>query len=105
MNMHSFPAIRVELTEARQAITMAIHERQLAMDQYVKDALDRELTPERIQLQVDKLVKAAVDQTLRDAIDRFFRWGGAGGDAIRDAATKQLARTLDEMGFKKGTNT
>lgn len=88
---HGIPIIRIEIEGMKQSILHAIAARQLVFDDYVKQALDRELTDENIQRMVDREVERSIAAAVHDEVERFYRWGG-GRQHVADAVQKQLER-------------
>jgi UDP-glucose 4-epimerase len=94
------PVIRIELENMKMAIQAMMSERQLQIDEYLKVALDKELTPEKIQAIINTSAKAAVEESIKSAVDHFFKYGGPGGQFIKEEATEILKLQLSCMGIK-----
>lgn len=91
----NLPIIKLEVTGMHHAVQVALSEHQVAMDQYVNDALERYCSPDNIRAVVDKAATQAIDAAVKECINHFFRYG-TGRRHIKDAVEKHLALWEDE---------
>ena len=90
--MSTLPIIRIEIEGMRSAILAALTERQIEMDAYVKDSLDRFLAGHALQEQIDRHVSVAIDTAIKQEADRYFLYG----DGRKFIAQAVAARLNDE---------
>jgi hypothetical protein len=76
---HGFPVIRIEIEGMKQSILHAIMERQLMMDEWVTEAVERELSDDRIKAMIEREVQRTIENTVREEVDKFYRLGKGRG--------------------------
>lgn len=89
MSDSGFSVLRVELERAKLSFVAMLTDAMVARDQEVKDAIERALTPDALAAVVEREVRRAVDEAVRDEVDRFYRYG-AGRAAVRAAVVERL---------------
>lgn len=87
--MGEFPIIRLELERARHTLMVAISERMANMSSEIKAAIEREITPEKVQAILQDQVRITLQGAIKDEVESFFRYG-KGRAALRKAIEMQL---------------
>ena len=72
---HGFPIVRIEIEGMKQSIVHAIMERQLLMDEWVVEEVERQCSDENIKISIQREVQRAIDASVRESVDRFYRLG------------------------------
>ena len=88
--MNSLPIIRLELEGMKLAMQTALMARNVEMDQYVQQALDRYCSQENLQSVIDTEVRAVLNTAIKEEIQSFFRYSIPGRQAIREAVHAHL---------------
>lgn len=86
---NSMPIIRFEIEGMKHAILVAIERYAAQMDSDVKAAVDAFCSEDNLKLVISKHASDAINSTIKEEIDRFFRHG-KGRSVIRDIVEKQL---------------
>lgn len=86
-----FPIIRIELERARQTLMVALSEQMLKMDYVVKAAIEREVTPEKVQAILQDQVRITLQAAIKDEVEQFYRYGKG-----RAALKKAIEETLSQ---------
>lgn len=83
------PIIRLEIDGMKTSMMHMVSEKLLDLDADIKRLLDAELESGRIEEMLDKLVKEAVDASLRESVKVYFTYG-AGRRTVKERAQKVL---------------
>lgn len=87
--MDGFSVLRVELERAKLSFQAMLTDAMVVRDAEVRDAIERALTPEALSAVVQQEVKRAVEQAVREEVERFYRYG-KGRQVVRQAVDRQL---------------
>lgn len=102
--MHELPRIKIELECMRSTLHAALTEREVRMDAFFKDALNRLLTDEAIQQMVDAQVVSEVKHIIADhvrrGVQRYYATGPGRevmAKAVLEAVAADAKKTLDAV--------
>ena len=83
------PIIRLEVEGMKHSISVALMEHQIQMDEYVSKAIEEYCTPENIERVVMAASSLAINNALKEEVEKFFRYGN-GRKAIATAVENIL---------------
>ena len=86
------PIITLEIQGMKHKILAALMQEAFALDQGVRDALERLCTEENIARIVHDEARRQIDAALKEEVKNFFGWSNAGRAAVREAVQEHLAR-------------
>lgn len=89
MDGSGFSVLRIELERAKLSFVAMLSDAMVARDQEVKDAIERAMTPEALAAVVQREVNRAVEEAVRDEVEKFYRYGN-GRSIVRDAVADRL---------------
>ena len=84
-----FSVLRVELERAQLSFSAMITQVMIERDEEVARAIQEALSPENVSLFIQREVNRAVESTIRDEVDHFYRYG-KGKAIVRELVAKQL---------------
>lgn len=82
--------IRMELERMKHSIKTALLDHNEELSNMITNAVEDELTCERVQSEVKRIVAEEFDSAVKEAIHDFFRWGH-GKKAITDAVKNSFS--------------
>lgn len=97
----NLPIITLEVAGMRNQMKMMLSQYAVQMDQHVQEAIDEYCTPEKLAHVVRTAASQALDQAIREEVDKFFRYG-AGRQAVAAAVkesilSKQTFTQMDDV--------
>ena len=93
MSPESIPVIRLTMEGMKASVLHAFSQYEAQLAQELREAVERFCTPENIQAVVDREVRTAIGDAVREEVDRFYRTG-AGRQVVRQAVEQQLRDRL-----------
>lgn len=96
------PIIRLEVEGMKYAICTALTEHAAQMDADIKAAVESYCTPENLKKIVTDSATRILDATIREEVEKFFRYNGEGRKAVAEAVKecilkKETYTSLDEV--------
>jgi hypothetical protein len=91
----NIPIIRLEVEGMKYAIKTALTQHAFEIDTYIQEAVDQYCSDDNLRQVVTAQARAAIESSVKDEIDRFFR--GAGRKAVADAVTAALLFSIAEQ--------
>jgi hypothetical protein len=92
----SYPVITLEVQGMKHTIKTALMNEVVAMDKGIQDALDGLCTEEKVAKIVEQEARRQIETVLKEEVQSFFKWSGAGRAAIREAMHEHLGRMYPE---------
>jgi hypothetical protein len=83
----NLPIIRLEVEGIRRTMSAMLAEHAVQMDADLREAVDAYCTPENLARVVKDAATRALDATIKEEVEKFFRWGD--GRAAVAAAVKE----------------
>lgn len=83
------PVISLEIQGMNAGVKKVILEHLTDLSSEVQHALDRVCAPENVQRVIDRHVGSALDEAVREEVERFYR-SGPGRAKIREAVDQKL---------------
>lgn len=93
--MDGYPVIRFTMEGMKHTVLQALQEHNLAMDEYVKEAINKVMTQENITAIVRETIAKEMRLALVGDIESFFKYG-EGHKIVREAAHAFLRKWSDE---------
>ena len=84
------PIIRLEVEGMKFTMQRALTEHAVAVDKSIQKAIDDYCTESNINAIVMQEAKARLDQALKEEVQNFFGYSGAGRAAVRAAVIETL---------------
>lgn len=88
------PIIRFEVEGIRRTLLVALTEYQAQMDADLQAAVEEFCKPENLNKVIQGLAMKAIETSLRDEVDNFFRFGG-GRKVIAEAVQNRLLKNIE----------
>jgi len=97
----TIPIIRLEVEGMKRTICAALSEHAAQMDADIKAAVEDYCTPANLKRIVGETARRVLDTTIREEVEKFFRYSGEGRKAVADAVresilSKQTYTPIDE---------
>lgn len=86
------PIIRLEVEGMKYAICTALTEHAAQMDADIKAAVELYCTPENIKKIVTDSATRILDATIREEVEKFFRYNGEGRKAVAEAVKECILK-------------
>lgn len=90
------PIIRLEVTGMKHAISVALSEYAMKMDQSIQAALEAMCTEENVARIVSEEARRQIEIALKEEVGNFFKWSGPGRAAVREAIHEHLLHMYPE---------
>ena len=87
----NIPIVRLEVQGIKHTMQIALAEYIVNMDADIQHAIEQACTAENIVKIIEKTAREAIDQSIKDEVSRFFRYG-EGRAAIKEAVHTQLSK-------------
>ena len=86
------PIIRLEVEGMKYAICTALTEHAAQMDADIKAAVEAYCTPENLKKIVTASATKILDATIREEVEKFFRYTGEGRQAVAQAVKECILK-------------
>lgn len=95
------PIITLEIAGMRSQMKIALSQHAVQMDKNVQEAIDAYCTSENLAHIVKTAARQALDQAIREEVDKFFRYGDghkAVATAVKESIlSKKTFTVLDDV--------
>lgn len=90
MNEPGFPVVTLQVEGFRRTIHAALMERNLKLDEDLKQAVDRACDPENVKQVIYDTARMHVEEALKGAVKHWFTHTTDGQKVIRDEVARQM---------------
>jgi hypothetical protein len=86
----NIPIIKLEVQGMKHTVQTALAQYAAQMDSSVQAAIEAYCSDDNLNAVINAAVRGALEEAIKSEVQDYFRWSGAGREAVRAAVTEHL---------------